>query len=549
MRAFVFSILAAVVFTLFSCLPSSFAQTRTYDGTGNNTNNPFWGSAGINFTRWGTTTYSDGLSAPGGTSAPNARDISNVVGAQTVPFGNNRGLSSFVWQWGQFLDHDITLTPTHASETFSITVNNPNDPLFPVIPMHRSDYDPATGTSNARQQFNNNSSFIDASMVYGSSLSRANALRTFSGGMLNTSTGNMLPFNTGGYENANEGVEADENLFLAGDVRANEQSGLIAMHTLFMREHNRLAADLGNQNQGWSDEQIYQKARSIVGGMVQSITYNEYLPALMGSGAPDIHSLTYDPNVDATISNEFATAAYRLGHTQVTDFLMRMDQQGGMANGGHRSMADSFFAPSLFSDPNEVDYVLNGLWHQEQNETDLQMVDSLRNMLFGAPGSGGMDLLALNIQRGRDHGLASYNDMALAMGHDIATDFADISSDPEIQVALASLYASVDDVDLWVGLIAQDGASESEVGWIMEKMLNKQFTNLVEGDRFFYLWDPNLTQDEIDMISNTTLADIIARNTGLGYFSGNLFFAIPEPSSALICCAAFGMMLRRRRRS
>ena len=547
MRTNIFSIVAFSI-TFLSVTAFSFAQYRNYDGTGNNISNPFWGSAGSNFTRWGVTTYSDGLSAPGGTSNPNARDISNLIGAQTNPFGNSRGLSSFVWQWGQFLDHDITLTPTHPTETFSIPVTNPNDPLHPIIPMNRSDYDPSTGTVNARQQFNNNSAFIDASMVYGSSANRANALRTFSGGMLRTSGNNMLPYNTGLLANANEGVEADENLFLAGDVRANEQSGLIAMHTLFMREHNRLATDLGNQNPTWTDEEIYQKARSIVGGMVQSITYNEYLPALMGDAAPDIHTMAYNSNVNATISNEFATAAFRMGHTQVTEMLMRMDQQGGMADGGHRSMADSFFAPSLFSNPNEVDYLLKGLWHQQQNDTDLQLVDSLRNMLFGAPGSGGMDLLALNIQRGRDHGLASYNDMAAAMGFQVATDFSDITTDPEIQAALQSLYGTVDDLDLWVGLIAQDGATDSEVGWVMEAMLNKQFTSLVEGDRFFYLWDSNLTQAEIDMISNTTLADIIARNTGLRYLSGNLFYAIPEPSSAMLCLVAMGVMLRRRRK-
>jgi peroxidase len=526
------------------------AQYRTYDGFGNNIANPFWGSAGMNFDRWGATTYSDGFSAPSGTNRPNPRDVSNALGAQTKPFSNSRGLSSFVWQWGQFLDHDMTLTPTHASETYSIPVNNPNDPLFPFIPMARSDYDHNTGTNSPRQQFNANTAFIDASMVYGSDSGRANALRTFSGGLLKTSAGNMLPKNTGLLANANEGVEADADLFLAGDVRANEQSGLIAMHTIFMREHNRLATNLAAQNPTWTDEQIFQHSRSIVGGIVQSITYNEYLPALMGSSAPDIHSMSYNPNTTAMIANEFATAAFRVGHTQVTEMLMRMAPNGEMAPGGHRSMADSFFAPSLFSDPNELDYILNGLAHQQQNETDLQVVDALRNMLFGPPGAGGMDLLSLNIQRGRDHGLATYNDMAASMGKPVAGDFADLTSDPEIQTALASLYDSVDDVDLWIGLLAEDGASDSELGWLMESILQQQFTNLVEGDRFFYLWDPNLSQDEIDMITNTTLADVIARNSNLTFLNGNLFYAaIPEPASALICLAAMGILLRRNRKS
>ena len=208
------------------------------------------------------------------------------MGSQANSMRDAVGRSDYVWQWGQFLDHDITLTPG-GNEFFPVMISDPNDPLWPMVPMMRSGFDPTTGTStdNPRQQFNRNTAFIDASMVYGSSQSRADALRTFSGGLMKTSTDNLLPRNIGLLENANEGPEPAQDLFLAGDIRANEQLGLTAMHTLFVREHNRVAEAIASDNPNWSDESIYQRARKIIGGIVQNITYGEYLPALLGTSS------------------------------------------------------------------------------------------------------------------------------------------------------------------------------------------------------------------------------------------------------------------------
>lgn len=125
--------------------------------------------------------------------------------------------------------------------------------------------------------------FIDASNVYGSDDVRAAALRTNDGtGRLLVSAGDLLPFNSPGLPNA--GGTGPE-LFLAGDVRANEQVGLTAMHALFVREHNRLAAEIAGSSPELTGEEIYQEARRFVGALMQSITYNEFLPALLGANA------------------------------------------------------------------------------------------------------------------------------------------------------------------------------------------------------------------------------------------------------------------------
>ena len=124
----------------------------------------------------------------------NAREVSNEICIQSAPMPNSDGLSDFVWQWGQFLDHDIDLTETSSdlSEAYPIDVSE-GDILFPMIPMMRSDYDPSTGTSteNPRQQFNSVTSYIDGSGVYGSDETRALALRTLSAGRSHKSINNL----------------------------------------------------------------------------------------------------------------------------------------------------------------------------------------------------------------------------------------------------------------------------------------------------------------------------------------------------------------------
>lgn len=361
---------------------------------------------------------------------------------------------------------------------------------------------------------------------------------------MQTSAGDLLPFNVDLLHNANDsGIVPDNELFLAGDVRSNEQPGLTAMHTLFVREHNRIADQIAMAQPGLSDEDIYQQARRTVSGIVQSITYNEFLPTIIGDWAPSITS--YDANVDATLSNEFATAAFRFGHTMVTDHLIKPTDSGVI----EVSLQDSFFNPSLFTQSEDVDEFLLGLTLQTQSETDLKVVDELRNTLFGPAGSGGLDLLSLNIQRGREHGLATYSAVAPLFGLDQPESFADLTSDADLASQLASLYDSVDDVDLWIGLLAADEEDGTEFGLLMNRIVGDEFRRLMEGDRFFFAWDDELSELEKQLIANTTLSDVIARNTGLTNVRANVFAqAIPEPSSiALLSVAVLGLATRRRK--
>jgi hypothetical protein len=500
--------------------PNTNPDIRTFDGSENNETETDMGSVHIHLTRIIPNDYADGISAMAGVSRPSARVISNIVSAQSDSMPNAHNASDMLWQWGQFLDHDIDLTDgTEPTEAEDIVVPN-GDPYFDpaetgsvVIPFNRSIYDKESGlsTDNPRQQLNEISAWIDASNVYGSDIDRANALRTLDGtGKLKTSAGNLLPFNTEGYPNA--GGESSA-LFLAGDVRANEQVGLASMHTLFVREHNRLANIVTQQNPELSGDEIYQKVRKLVGAEMQIITYQEYLPALLGLDALKPYD-GYKPSVDASISNLFSTASYRYGHSALSPTLLRLDAQGNEITEGHLALRDAFFSPQRLINEGGIEPILRGLTSQICQSIDPFVIDDVRNFLFGAPGSGGFDLVALNIQRGRDHGLPSYNDVREYLGLPSKKDFSEVSSNTEIQSRLASAYTSVDDIDAWVGGLSEDPVNGGMVGELVRTILIKQFEALRDGDRFWYQRD--LSWDELRMVQGTRLSTIIRRNTTIG---------------------------------
>lgn len=517
---------------------------RSFDGWGNNEANPAWGHAGRTLVRYARNDYADGSGAPAGSERRSAREISNLVLASPGSLPNRAGLSDLFWQWGQFLDHDLDETPiADPAEPFDVPVPL-GDPYFDpggtgtqVLPLDRSFHRMRRGV---RQQVNDITAYIDASNVYGSDAERARALRTMDGtGRLRTSEGELLPFNEEGLPNA---PDASERYFLAGDFRANEQVGLTAMHTLFVREHNHWAekvaefldahmpavdgqAQSGVRRRRRQDhdrgshvglsrgEIIYRWTRAIVGAEMQAITYREFLPKLLGDRALAPYR-GYDPAVDASIANEFATAAYRFGHSMLSPKLLRLESDGSASPFGHLSLAEAFFRPDRLIHEGGIDSLLRGLASQTAQEADLFVIDEVRNMLFGPPGAGGLDLTALNLQRGRDHGLASYADLRRALGLQPVQRFSDITRDPEVRDRLRAAYASVEDIDAWVGGLAEDDVSGALLGPTFRRLLVRQFEALRDGDRFWY--QSYLPKPLVRLVEAQTLARIIRRNTAIG---------------------------------
>ena len=496
-------------------------DTRSIDGSGNNLRDPLIGATFTKLLRLVFSDYADGISEIPEAGLPSARVASNIVCSQDELIPNTLNASDYLWQWGQFVDHDIDLTggvnppepadiPVPAGDPFF----DPFDTGTQVIAFNRSVFDTSTGTGidNPRQQINQITAWIDASNVYGSDVERAIALRANDGtGKLATSAGNLLPFNTKGLPNA--GGDAP-SLFLAGDIRSNEQVGLTSMHTLFVREHNRYVEELASERPGLSGDELYERGRRFVGALMQAITYNEFLPALLGEGSLSPYK-GYNSNVNASIANIFSTAAYRLGHSMLSPELLRLDQNLNVIPEGNLPLRDAFFSPGIITDEGGIDPLLRGLANEIAQKVDPFIVDDIRNFLFGPPSAGGFDLASLNIQRGRDHGLPKYNDARQQLGLPRVGSFQDISSDPEIQMRLEDAYGNVDDIELWPGGLSEDLLEGSHLGELYHLIVKTQFEALRDGDRFWY--ERKLSGAELQEVRVTRLSDVIRRNTGIGF--------------------------------
>lgn len=511
---------------------------RSIDGYGNNVQNPEWGATDIRYERLTSVAYDDGYNSPAEALKPNAREVSNEICDQNATIFNTHNLSDFVWIWGQFIDHDFTLGRENEHEApFVIDIPECDTYFDPLcngsysLYMARSVAAAGTGVpGNPRQQVNSITSFLDASAVYGSTLERSNWLRTFRKGRLRTSKGGLLPYNT---MNSKYNSEVDENApematqpgmekyFVAGDIRANEQPALIAMHTLFVREHNRRARKLAKKHRNWSDEQIYQRARKEVGAIIQAITYEEFLPAL---GIELGEYTGYDPTVNPTIMMEFASSAYRIGHTMINTHLMRYDKHWDIVPQGHASLAAAFFNPPMIADEGGIDPFLRGASTQLHQEVDSRIIGDLRNFLFGPPGAGGLDLATLNIARGREHGLPDYqtlrNELGLTMN-----SFEDISSNPVVVETLRNVYGgNVNAIDSWIGMLCEDHDENGRMGTTMTYLFQKQFAAMRDGDRYYYENDTEFRTKDIKKLKRVTLGEVIRRNTKVKGLQYNVFY-------------------------
>lgn len=533
-----------LILAMFWCISTNAQENRTYDGYGNNLTYESWGAKGTNVRLMTPVGFADLISAPAGPDRLNPRVISNMIFDQEGVIHDWMGLSDFAWLWGQFIDHDITFGPEDPNQPMSIKIPA-GDPYFDpdstgVVTIHtsRSVYDPNTGDGvyNPRRFPNEISAFIDGSAVYGSDQERAFQLRSFVGGKLRVSKGNFLPYNTySGEYDAPVDPGAPEmamnspyitKWYVAGDVRANENILLTAMHTLFVREHNRVAEEVQAEHPDWNDEQVYQKARKIVGGIIQAIVYEEWLPT-MGVELPPYQG--YDPAVNPGIMNVFAMAAYRYGHTMINSNIMLMTNHGHLMPNGNLTLRQAFFNPPMLETCGGIVPIFNGAAAQVEQNFDTKIITDLRNFLFGPPGAGGLDLAALNINRGRERGLPDYNTVRIAFGLSYKSDFDEITSNPELANVLQEVYGTVDDIDPWVGFLSEDHMPNSLFGETVLTLMTRQFRNIRDGDRFYYENDSGLTSEEKSEIKKTRLSHVIRRNTDVMGIQDNVFVAQDHP--------------------
>ncbi|KAJ8730372.1 hypothetical protein PYW07_017410 [Mythimna separata] len=565
------------------CPPAS-KRYRTHDGTCNNFNRPRWGATMTPVQRFLSPSYSDGIQAARrsvfGSKLPSAREISSTIhedrNAETL------GVTHLLMQWGQFLDHDVT--SSSQSRGFNGSVPRcckdggkdfvPKEFMHPeCFPIPVPESDPFYGPRGVRcldfvrsspsprddcalgwrEQLNQVSAYIDGSPLYGSSATKSDKLRLFRNGMLQY--GRMQqrrpvlpPQRTD--ELCRKGAVSTD-CFKSGDARVNEHPGLVAAHIVWLRQHNRMAQELTHLNPHWSDEKIYQETRKIVGAMIQHITYREFLPIVLGSEVVHRFELElqkkgfykgYNPKINPSPASSFGSAAFRFGHSLVQSSMVRFDRfHRPMSN--NVSLHDELSNPSNIWSIGAVDRLLLGMLNQPIQKRDEFITGELTNHLFQTPQFDfGMDLAAINIQRGRDHGVPPYTAWREPCGLTPIEDFDDLLRVMPAGAArkMKALYRHVDDIDLFTAGMAERPVVGGLVGPTFACIIAQQFTNLRKGDRFWYEnggFDSSFTPAQIQQIRRISFAQILCRTLdSIETVQPFVFLSTDNPDNDRISC-------------
>ena len=551
--------------TLFEKCPVSEANCdlssryRTFSGVCNNLNHPAMGSSLTEMERLMPAEYEDGVESPRqnsifwGFPLPNPRKVSDVVHERLETFDSKHTLT--IMQWGQFIDHDLALSPQYRGHNNSLLECGACDSAlqhrgcYPILIPKQDKFFHQGGhrkkcmkfvrslpgrprLNTDRQQLNAITHFLDGSMVYGSDACQAAALRE--GSRLRVSRNpashpgtpmkDLLPFTA---HNA-ECRAPDKQCFEAGDERVNEQPGLTLLHTLLVREHNTIADTLAGLNPHWGADKVFQETRRIVVAMVQHITYNEFLPRILGPEVIRHHSLDleqfgyyndYNKRCSAVIFNEFATAAFRFGHSMIhANFSLMTEDDMETGAGLKLPLSKVFHDPSLIKSGRVLDSLVRGIVMSPMEQMDNKISEEVANHLFEIRGKKftGLDLAALNIHRGRDHGLPSYNKYRQMCGLLRASDFSHLAEvPPELRAKLQQVYRNPNDIDLFTGLLVETRLPGSIVGPTLACLLGIQFNNLRQCDRFWYeTGDPSLrfSLAQLREIRRVRLSALLCRN-------------------------------------
>ncbi|XP_041053177.1 eosinophil peroxidase-like isoform X1 [Carcharodon carcharias] len=558
----------------------------------NNRRAPYLGVTNKALARWLPAQYEDGFSLPkgwiegklySGFPLPLAREISNKILKTSIKdiVPDSKWNQMFV-QWGQWITHDVSLIrPSHNVETSSNGINCEKscvqrNPCFPIkvpyddpritdshqcIPFIRSALVcPSVFTGmNTCEQINMQTSYIDASNIYGNTEYQEKKLRDFTSDqgllMVNPTFSDdrlkYLPFTSyrqkspcAVIHNSSSCSGISVPCMLAGDDRANENLGLLSVHTLFLREHNRLARELKKLNPHWSGETIYQEARKIMGAFQQIINYRDYVPLVIGKDATEKYLpqyQSYNESVDPRLSNIFTTAAMRFGHVTIQPNVKRYNEKyQDVSKYSSMLLHDTFFAPWNLIEEGGIDPIFRGmLGYPAKLQTQSSMMsDELREKLFAAQHHIALDLSAINIQRSRDHGLQGYNAWRRFCGLSEPQDIVALSlilNNMDLAINLLNLYGTPDNIDVWVGGISEPFVEGGRVGPLFACLIGQQFKNLRDGDRFWWENEGVFTARQQQALWRMSFSRLICDNTGIEELPQDVFRYMPYPEGYVRC--------------
>ncbi|KRY72257.1 Peroxidase mlt-7, partial [Trichinella pseudospiralis] len=520
------------------------AMYRTLDGTCNNLRNPLVGAAGTTFNRILPAVYEDGIGTPISTrpgSRPSAREA--------TPLHNSSLFTTSVEHLCfQQIDVALLKQSTQDLDVFDhrVVYFSPDQVLY--VELHLVDLSKllsqhSLGAQSKREQVNENTAFLDGSAIYSSSLPDSLRLKDSKTGMMRFTFFNnhvMPPFNPHtcfGPNNCNANLDV-------GDNRGTLFLSLIGVHTVFLREHNRIAQQLLTLNPTWSAERIFQETRKIVGAIIQAITYKEYLPKILGIRYNSLmgNYTGYNPNVNPSIINEFTTAAMRFGHAMITEFYERADEHGKSVPNGKIRFDQGVLRPARLLFEGGIEPVMRGHLIMEVKRPQ-RVTTSVTENMFGST-----DLASTNVQRGRDHGLPSYNKYREFCGLKKARTFDDLSNeilDPNLRNNLHQTYKQTDHIDLYVGGLLEDPVIDGLVGPTFACLIAEQFRRLRDGDRFFYQNPEIFRPDQLAEIEKVSMSKLLCDNMkGISKVPKDAFTVMKE-SEAVSCSSLPSMNLSK----
>jgi peroxidase len=386
--------------------------------------------------------------------------------------------------FGQFIDHDFALSAASGSGNSALkctcSTTNPDCVNIPtprddfvdsnqncmILTRSAASFDKFDCSLGAREQTNLVTHWLDMTQLYGSDSSQQNLLRSFLNGKLKTSTIRSFA-NKDFLPAASSGTCVDEVngqfCFESGDSRTSQNMMLVSIHTVWLREHNKIAQQLKQLNPTWTDENLFQETRRILTALYQNIIYSEWLPNLVGQQLYDANELRpltdgfflgYDANVNPHLAAEFSTAAFRFGHSMIRSTLSKSDKL--LKEISNVTLNDIVLRSGEAFVNGGLDSICRGLLVDPGTSFDTHFTDQLQNHLFESDAAGvqthHFSLSAINIMRGRDHGLPPYNEFRKFVGLKEAKSFADLTeTNAQTRDELAKVYRNVDDIDAYTG--------------------------------------------------------------------------------------------------
>ncbi|XP_047739665.1 LOW QUALITY PROTEIN: dual oxidase 2 [Hyalella azteca] len=478
------------------------SEYEGYDGFYNNLAKPDLGAVDTPLLRLLPPAYSDGVYRPAWRPV---NPITASVTTMTGPSGqlSNGGKTALLVFFGQQVVEELldAQRPGCPPEYFNIKIPanhsfRTHAPKLEELPLLRTRYAGNTGYSpgNPRQQL-------------GKGFPAGNDQRL---PMANP----PAPTNHSEYLQ-HQSTARVNRFFKLGNPRGNENPFLLTFGIVLFRWHNAIASRLHDLKPSWSDERVFNEARKWVIATHQSVVMYDWFPKWIRQDLPPYAG--YRPTVDPQVSHVFQSAAMRFGHTLVTSgvylrnkasegcltvpydlsFSRTLNDGGPKHSAGVRTCNSFWRSPELF---------LKDMVHRD-----------LRGNVFGPLEFSRRDLMAINIQRGRDHGLPDYNTARKHFGLQTLSSLdpgeykrvTQTNVSDEVLRRLQEVYGDPNMTDIWPG-----GLLETRLygpGQLFTNIIKDQFERIRDGDRFWFENTNNgqFTDAERQRIRQVNLIDIL----------------------------------------